>query len=110
MAVTVKNIIPARLCVTASTVQYTASSGKVIIDKFTVTNTSGSAQTINVHLVPPAGIVGVGNRITSVTSVAPDESKTLTELIGHALEVGGTIVTSSSASSLTIMASGREIT
>lgn len=110
MAVTVKNIIPARLCVTASTVQYTASAGKVIIDKFTVTNTSGLAQTISVHLVPSAGVVGVANRITSETSIAPNEAKTLTELIGHTLEVGGTIVTSSSASSLTIMASGREIT
>jgi hypothetical protein len=44
-------------------------------------------------------------------SIAPDETYTCPELVGQALEPGGFISTiASAATSLTIRASGREIT
>lgn len=111
MTATVTNIIPAKQAANAQTTQYTAINCKAIIDKFTVTNTSGGAVTISVNLVVSGGSASAANRIISVKSVAAGECYTCPELIGHVLESGGFISTlASAATSLTIDATGREIT
>ena len=111
MAVTVKNIIPPKQAENAQTAQYTATNCKCIIDKFTVTNTNTSNVTISVNLVASGGSAGNANLIVKTRSVVPGETYLCPELVGQVLEAGGFISTlASAATSLTITASGREIT
>ena len=111
MTVTVRVLIPAKQAENAQTTQYTASNAKAIIDKFTVTNTSANNVTFSCNLVTLSGSAGAGNLIIDARSIVPDECYTCPELVGQALEAGGFISTlASAATSLTIRASGREIT
>lgn len=111
MAVSIKVLIPAKQAENAQTTQYTATNCKAIIDKFTVTNTSAANVTINVNLVTSGGSPSAANLIVDTRGIAPDETYTCPELVGQALESGGFISTiASAATSLTIRASGREIT
>ena len=110
MAVTPKVLIPAKQAENAQTTQYTATAVRAIIDKFTVTNTSAGNVSISVNLVTLAGAAGAGNLIIDARTLVPDETYTCPELVGHVLENGGFISTlASAATSLTIRASGREI-
>ena len=111
MTVTVKVLIPAKQAENTQTTQYTASLCKTIVDKFTATNTSASVVTLSVNLVTSGGSAGASNLIVDARSIAVDETYTFPELIGQSLESGGYISTiASAATSLTIRASGREIT
>lgn len=111
MTVTVKNIIPRKQAENSQTTQYTAVNCKTIIDKFTVTNTTAGAVTLSVNLVASAGTASDANLIIDAKSIAAGECYTCPELVGQTLEPGGFISTLAGAStSLTISASGREIT
>ena len=111
MTVSIKVLIPAKQAENAQTTQYTATNCKAIIDKFTVTNTSAGNVTISVNLVTSGGSPSAANLIMDTRAIAPDETYTCPELVGQALEPGGYISTiASAATSLTIRASGREIT
>jgi len=111
MSVTVVNIIPRKQAEATQTAQYTAVNVKTIIDKFTATNTSVSNVTISVNLIASGGTAGSDNLITKTRTIVPNETYTFPELIGQTLEDGGFISTiASAATSLTISASGREIT
>lgn len=110
MAVTPKVLIPAKQAEAVQTAQYTANAVKAIIDKFTVTNTSGSNVTLSVNIIPNLGSAGADNLIMDARTIAPDETYTCPELVGQVLEAGNFISTlASAATSLTIRCSGREI-
>lgn len=109
--VTIKNIIPRKQALAAQTDQYTATNCKCIIDKFTVTNTSAANVTFSVNLVASGGTAGDANLVLKAKTVVPNETYTCPELVGQVLEAGGTISTiAGAAASLTISASGREVT
>lgn len=111
MTVSIKVLIPAKQAENAQTTQYTATNCKAIIDKFTITNTSAGNVTISVNLVTVSGSPSAANLVMDTRAIAPDETYTCPELVGQALEPGGYISTiASAATSLTIRASGREIT
>jgi hypothetical protein len=111
MSVSIKVLIPAKQAENAQTTQYTATNCKALIDKFTATNTSAANVTISVNLVTSGGSADTSNLIVDARSIAPDETYTFPELVGQALEPSGFISTiASAATSLTIRASGREIT
>jgi hypothetical protein len=111
MAVNVKNIIPPKQAESSQTTQYTASNCKCIIDKFTATNTSASNVTFSVNLITPSGTAGDSNLILDSRTIFPYETYTCPELVGQVLESGGRISTlAGAATSITIMASGREVT
>ena len=111
MTVSIKVLIPAKQAENSQTTQYTAVNCKAIIDKFTATNTTAGNVTISVNLVTGGGSAGASNLIVDTRSIAPDETYTFPELVGQSLESGGFISTiASAATSLTIRASGREIT
>ncbi len=110
MTVTVKVLVPAKQAENAQTTQYTATNCKAIIDKFTVTNTTGSPVTFAVNLVTSGGAAGASNLILSKT-IAANSTYTCPELVGHDLDASGFISTiAGAATSLTIRVSGREIT
>jgi hypothetical protein len=109
MAVTVSVLIPAKQAEVNQTVQYTATT-RTIIDKFTATNTTAANVTISVHLIPSGGNADNTNLIVDTRTIAPDETYTFPELVGHALEPSGAISTiAGTIDALTIRASGREI-
>jgi hypothetical protein len=111
MTVTVKVLIPAKQAESIQTTQYTATNATAIIDKFTATNTSAGNVTISVNLVTSGGSAGASNLVVDTRAIAPDETYTFPELVGQVLSAGGFISTiASAATSLTIRASGREIT
>ena len=111
MAVTVKNIIPAKQAENTQTTQYTATNCQTIIDKFTVTNTSGGNVTFSVNIVTPAGSASDSNIYLDTRTIAQNETYTCPEIVGHVMGVNYFISTlAGSAASLTIAASGREIT
>ena len=111
MAVTVVPIIPAKLAEDAQTTQYTAVNCTTIIDKFTGTNTSGANVTISVNIVPNGGTAGGTNLVVDTRTIAPNETYTFPELVGHVLPPSGFISTiAGTASAIVIRASGREIT
>lgn len=111
MAVTVKNIIPPKQAEAVATAQYQASNCKCIIDKFTVTNTNTTNVTFSANLIISGGSAGNSNLIVKTRAIVPGETYLCPELIGQVLEAGGFISTlASAATSLTITASGREIT
>lgn len=111
MTVTVKNIIPRKQAENAQTTQYTALNCKTLIDKFTVTNTSGAGVTFNVNLVANGDAASNSNLVLKSKTIAPNETYTCPEIVGQALESGGFISTlADAAASLVISATGREIT
>ena len=111
MTVTVKQLIAPKQAENAQTTQYTATNCKAIIDKFTVTNTSASTETISVNLVISGGSASNSNLIVKTKAIAAGQTYTFPELVGQSLESGGFISTlASDATSLTNIASGREIT
>jgi hypothetical protein len=111
MTIIVKNIIPRKQAEAIQATQYIAENCKAIIDKFTVTNTSAANINFSVNLVAASGVAGNGNLVLKTRAIAPNETYTCPELVGQVLEVGGFISTlASSSGSLTISASGREIT
>ncbi len=110
MTVIIKVLIPAKQAENSQTTQYTAVNVKAIIDKFTVTNTSANNVTFSCNLVTVSGSAGASNLIVDSRTIVPDETYTCPELVGQALDVGGFISTiAGTATSLTIRASGREI-
>lgn len=111
MTVTVKNIIPRKQAENAQTGQYTATNCKTIIDKFTVTNTTAGTVAFSVNLVASGGAAADSNLIIDTKGIAAGECYACPELVGQTLEPGGFISTlAGAAASLTISASGREIT
>ena len=111
MAVKVKCIIPSKQLEAAQTNQYIATNSKTMIDKVTVTNTTSAAVTFSCNLVPEGGTVADDNAVIKTKSVAAGDTYVCPELVGHVLEPGDAIsMIASAATSLTIRASGREVT
>ena len=111
MAVTPTVLISAKQAENSQTTQYTSTNAKTIIDKFTVTNTTGTAATIGVNLVPEGGSASDSNLVLDAKSVPANGTYTCPELVGQILEAGGFISTiAGTATALTIRASGRVVT
>jgi|SRR6187551_664423 len=111
MTFTVINIIPRKQAENAQTTQYTAVNCKTRIDKFTVTNTSAGNVNFSVNLVAASGAAGDSNLVLKTKAIAPGQTYRCPELVGQSLEAGGFISTlASAATSLTISATGQEIT
>lgn len=110
MAVSPRPLWTAQAAPTAQTTMYTAATGqKVIIDKLTAYNSTGSPQNYTVNIVPSGGSAGATNVIVS-KALAAGETFTFPEVIGHVLESGGFISVVSASASVIHRASGREIT
>lgn len=110
MAVNVRALIPAKQAESVQTTQYTATGVRTIIDKFTATNTSAGAVTLSVNLVTSGDTAGNQNLIVKTKSLAAGETYTFPEIVGQVLEPSGFISTlAGAATSITIRASGREV-
>lgn len=104
-----KDIIKAKALDIAQTTQYIASGVIAIIDKFTVTNTSGNSVSLNVHLVPDGDSPSINNIVVFNRTIGIGETYTFPEIVGHVLSAGSYISTKANDVGLNIRASGREI-
>lgn len=111
MAVKVTCIIPSKQLESVQTNQYIATNSKTMIDKVTITNTTAAAVTFSCNLVSKGGTVADSNAVIKTKPVAAGDTYVCPELVGHVLEAGDAIsMIASAATSLTIRASGREVT
>lgn len=110
MSVIVRDLIQPKRIEAVQTSQYEAVDVKAIIDKSTVTNTTANNASFNINIFYPTESVQDSNLIIDNITVGPGETYLCTELIGHVIEDGGILsAIASSANSLTIKVSGREI-
>lgn len=110
MAVTPKRLMQSQQLGTFSASYYTATNVTTIIDKMTLTNTTAGAVAATIDLVDYGATAGVAYRVISARSIAPGETYTCPEVVGHILNAGDAIHGfAGSGSSLTIRASGREV-
>ena len=111
MTITPKVLIEPKLAEAVNTVQYTADGVNAIVDKFTVTNNGAAPATITINVVTNLGTADASNRIVNARNIEVGECYTCPELIGQVLLDADYIsTTASAATTLTIRASGREIT
>jgi hypothetical protein len=108
--VTQRLFAPVQLGTSLSTL-FTAT-GKTIIDKFTlVETTAATISGIDVHIVPSGGSASATNRIISQKSLNANETYLCPELIGHTLEVGEFIqAKAGTATAVSVRGSGRVVT
>ena len=84
---------------------------RTIIDKFTITNTTGGSVNISVWLVPQGESAADSNLIVKAHAVSAGTTFDSEELKNHVLQENEEIhVLASAATSLTVRASGREVT
>ena len=111
MTITPTVLIEPKLAEAANTVQYTADGVNAIVDKFTVTNNGAAPATITINVVTNLGTADASNRIVNARNIEVGECYTCPELVGQVLVDADYIsTTASAATTLTIRASGREIT
>jgi hypothetical protein len=112
MTVLARSLFTPLQAANAETTQYTAPvATRTILDKFTGTNTTAATVTLTVKLVQTGGAASASNTIVSAKALAPGECYTFPEIVGHVLNPGDFLSTlASAAASITLRASGREVT
>lgn len=89
MTVSQKNIVPGVLLGAAlGTIHAAPALTKERIINATVTNDTGGAVSLTVHIIPSGGSAGSANKRISARSIAPGETYPCPELIGRVLEPG----------------------
>lgn len=111
MSTTILNIIPRKLAEAAQSTQYTSTTARTLIDKFTATNTSAQNVKFSCNLVASGDTPATENLVLDDRTIPPGDTYLCPELVGQILEDGGTISTlAGAASAIVISASGRVIT
>lgn len=112
MARTAKRIIAgSQLTTSAATYYTTPALTTCAIRKLTFCNTTGGPVTVTAYLIPSGGTAGATNTIASAKSLAAGETWSCSDAEGQVLEAAGFIQALASAgTSITIIASGIEIT
>lgn len=91
----------------AETTVYTSGTAILtLVDKFSGCNTSGSAITVTVKLVPAGGSPGTGNIFVNERTLLAGESYGFPEIVGQKLAPGGMISVLPSATGLNLRGSG----
>lgn len=110
MATTPAVLFEAKFAENSPTTQYVSDLVQTAIDKFTATNVTGVAATLQINLVAPGGLVGTSNIIAFTKTIPAGKSYSFPiEITGHSLEIGGYIsTTASAANAIVIRASGRK--
>ncbi len=110
MTVTAKALLQPKYAEAATTTQYTSTSVRTIIDKFTATNVTGAVANIAVYVIPSGGTAGLTNLVLQTKALAAGECYVCPELVGQIMEAGDFIATlAGTASAIVIRISGRQI-
>lgn len=112
MALTLKKLVPGSELTASAATYYTCPTGtRAKITHATATNHHASnGITMTVYLVPVGGSADDNTMVIDAMPVGPKETLTLSEIIGHVLEAGGTIqALAGSASEVAFHVSGAEV-
>lgn len=111
MAITPKRLVAGSQIAASATTYYTATLVRTRVDSCSLTNTTGGAITVSLHLVPSGGTADATNIVLSTYSVAAGQTYVPPGIIGQWIEEGGTLqAVASSATSVTLVCSGVEYT
>lgn len=112
MTITAKALIQSKQAAAAATTEYTTpASTKAVIHRFTATNTTAGVLTLTVYIVPNGSAAAASNMVVSALSIGANTTADVSQIQDHVLDAGDFIsVVASAATSITIRASGREIT
>lgn len=112
MTITPQALIAGSQIAATATTYYTAPANtKAIIQNMTLTNTTAGALTATVHIISTGATETASNMVISARVIAAGETYNCPEVIGKVLLATGTIrALASSATSITITASGVEVT
>jgi len=96
-----------QLTAVAATYYTTPANTITTISACSVTNSTVTARTLTLHLVPSGGAAGVTNLVCSARVIAPGETYNVAGAIGQTMDAGGFISALSDAdTALTLVASG----
>jgi len=111
MTVQVATLVEAKFAENAETTQYTsAPSVRTIIDKYSVTNVTGSSAQYTARAVPSGQSAGSNNAVISARAILPGETYNCPEMVGQILEPGDFVSTlAGTASALVHRISGRKV-
>lgn len=111
MSVIAKNLYPSTQLTGAQTTIYTAPTGaRALLDKLTAYNASGGNVAVTVHLCPSGGTAGITN-VVAFRTIAPGETYTFPEVVGHVLNTGQFVsVLAGTGAAINMRLSGREVT
>lgn len=111
MTTTPTCLLEAKYAENSQTTQFTSTSVKTIIDKFSATNVTASAATLAINIVASGGSASTSNVILQTKSIAPGECYLCPEIVGQILLTGDFVSTlGGTASAIVIRASGRQVT
>lgn len=113
MTTRIKPLLQAKYAENSQTTQTLLSSAgsRVMIDKFSATNVTGSNATIAVAIVPSGQTYAANYLILQTKTIQPGETYNCPELVGQALAAGDFFsLIAGTASAVVIRISGREIT
>lgn len=112
MQATNVQIIPAQALTTTLSSYYTSrAKTKTLLSKLTLTNVTGSAETVDVHLVPSGGTADATNRLIQSRTLDTNEAWSAYPIEGQVLREGDSIhAVAGSNDAILIMASGVELT
>ena len=112
MSTTARSLVGGVLLSTTPTVYYTVpASTTTVIKRATFSNTSSSAKTITVNLVPGGSAIATANQIINARSLAAGETYVAPELTNQVLATTGMIYANADASGAVSMTiSGVQIT
>ncbi len=110
--ITVKTLVVGSQIAATATTYYTAPANtKAVITNMTLTNTTANAITATVHVIDSGATETASNMDISARTLAPGETYKCPEVIGKTISATGTIrALASSATSITLKASGYEVT
>jgi hypothetical protein len=111
MATTNVSLVEGSLLTASAATYYTSPvNTTTLIKKLTVTNTTGSAVTVTVNLVPSGGTAQASNTVTPAIAVPAGRTYEVFEAENHVLAPGDTLQAfAGSAASLTLKGSGIQI-
>lgn len=110
MSITINKITSAQITASAATYYTSPTNGRGIIKKLTFTNSTATARTLTVYLVPAAGTADATNIVTDAVTVAAHSVYECFEAEGQTLLTGQTLqAKSDSATALTIAGTVAEI-
>ena len=106
-----KQIIAGTQLTASAASYYTVPANTITtISAMTLCNSTGTARTATVHLVPSGGSASAANMILSARTIAAGESYNVSAAIGQSIPAGSIIqALADSATAVTITASGYEI-
>jgi hypothetical protein len=111
MAFTPKRLVNGSQLTAVAATYYTATGVKTRIDNCVLTNTTATAATATIHLVPSGGTATALNCIMSAKSINAGDSYVVPGAIGQWLEAGGTLqALAGTAAAISMVASGVEFT